>query len=363
MSPSRAWVTHAIRQINADATRSADTHLLRFPLPAHWGVELYVKDESSHPTGSLKHRLARSLFLYGLVGGRITEGTTVTEASSGSTAVSEAYFAQLLGLPFVAVVPASTSRRKIELIEEYGGRCATVAGAGEVYAEAERIADEAGGYYLDQFGNAATATDWRGNNNIACSIYEQMADEPHPEPTWIVVGAGTGGTGATIARYARYHGTRTRIAVGDPEGSVYEQAWRTGDLTVTGPGSRIEGIGRPRVEASFLPEVVDLVRTVPDAASIAAMHVVHERLGTAPGPSTGTNLVVALELIEQMVARGERGSVVTLMCDRGERYSDTYYDPDWVASLGVDPEPVREELRRRLSGDPGSSGASTPSRT
>src|SRR5207245_4018716 len=65
-------------------------------------------------TGSLKHRLARSLFLYAICNGWVTEGTTVVEASSGSTAVSEAYFAKLLGLDFVAVMPASTSPQKIE---------------------------------------------------------------------------------------------------------------------------------------------------------------------------------------------------------------------------------------------------------
>ena len=62
----RAWVDRAVAAVEADARRSADTHLLVYPLPPEWGVELYLKDESTHPTGSLKHRLARSLFLYGL---------------------------------------------------------------------------------------------------------------------------------------------------------------------------------------------------------------------------------------------------------------------------------------------------------
>jgi cysteine synthase A len=87
------------------------------------GIQLYLKDESTHPTGSLKHRLARSLFLYGLCNGWIKEGTTIIESSSGSTAVSEAYFARLLGLPFIAVMPSCTAKRKIEQIEFYGGRC------------------------------------------------------------------------------------------------------------------------------------------------------------------------------------------------------------------------------------------------
>jgi cysteine synthase A len=106
----RAWADEAVRRIEADANRSADTHLHAFPLPPAWNIDLYLKDESVHPTGSLKHRLARSLFLYGLCNGWITEGTTIVEASTGSTAVSEAYFARFLGLPFVAVMPATTSR-------------------------------------------------------------------------------------------------------------------------------------------------------------------------------------------------------------------------------------------------------------
>src|SRR5690606_41327517 len=104
---TRQWVSEAIAKVEADANRSADTHLLPFPLPPQWGIDLYLKDESVHPTGSLKHRLARSLFLYALCNGWIGADTTVVEASSGSTAVAEAYFARMLGLPFSAVMPAS----------------------------------------------------------------------------------------------------------------------------------------------------------------------------------------------------------------------------------------------------------------
>src|ERR1700750_531927 len=93
----RAWTRKAIALVEADANRSADTHLLPFPLPASWGIDLYLKDESSHPTGSLKHRLARSLFLYALCNGRIGPATTIVEASSGSTAGRDASFARLLG--------------------------------------------------------------------------------------------------------------------------------------------------------------------------------------------------------------------------------------------------------------------------
>ena len=137
----REWVIEAIACIEADLRRSADTHLVTFPLPPAWGIDLYLKDESTHPTGSLKHRLARSLFLYGLCNGWIGEGVTIIEASSGSTAVSEAYFARMLGLPFVAVVPASISPEKVALIEQCGGSCHVVEDASAIYAEAARLAD------------------------------------------------------------------------------------------------------------------------------------------------------------------------------------------------------------------------------
>lgn len=70
----RDWINYAIGEINADDQRSADTHLIRLTLHAFPGIQIYLKDESTHPTGSLKHRLARSLFIYGLCNGCIKKG-------------------------------------------------------------------------------------------------------------------------------------------------------------------------------------------------------------------------------------------------------------------------------------------------
>ncbi|MFB0833252.1 PLP-dependent cysteine synthase family protein [Arthrobacter halodurans] len=350
----RAWVDEAVRAVEADNARSADTHLHQLPLPPHWGVELYLKDESTHRTGSLKHRLARSLFLYGLVNGWITEGTTIVEASSGSTAVSEAYYAKLLGLPFVAVMARTTSPEKVALIERFGGRCLLVADPSSVYAEAERVARDTGGHYMDQFTHAERATDWRGNNNIAESIFGQLAMEPHPVPEWIVVGAGTGGTSATIGRFVRYHRLDSRLAVADPEGSAFRpawEAWRDGGnpAAAVGTPSRIEGIGRPRPEPSFIPSVIDTVRTVPDGASVAAMRHLASWAGLRAGPSTGTNLWLVWQLVGEMVAQGRRGSVVTLLCDGGERYAASHYDAGWLAAAGIRTAPYEGVIERLLA--------------
>ena len=326
------WLSQAINRIEADYQRSADTHLiaLRLPCYAQCGIDLYLKDESTHPTGSLKHRLARSLFLYALCNGWVREGSTIVEASSGSTAVSEAYFARLLGLPFVAVMPRGTSPEKIAQIEFHGGRCHLVESAGAVYEQAHAIAAQTGGHYMDQFTYAERATDWRGNNNIAESMFTQMSRERHPVPHWIVVGAGTGGTSATIGRYVRYQRHATQVCLADPVGSVFSAYHRTGDATLTAPGSRIEGIGRPRVEPSFIRTLVDRMVDVPDTESVAAMRVLSQLLGRRVGPSTGTNFVAMLALAGEMRERGEHGSVLSLLCDAGERYLPTYFDADWV---------------------------------
>ncbi|AIU73842.1 cysteine synthase [Hafnia alvei FB1] len=328
---NNAWVKHAISEIEADFQRSADTHLIRLNLPTFPGIYLYLKDESTHPTGSLKHRLARSLFLYGLCNGWIKEDTTIIEASSGSTAVSEAYFARLLNLPFIAVMPSCTARKKVEQIEFYGGRCHFVDSASQIYAASEQLAKELNGHYMDQFTNAERATDWRGNNNIADSIFRQMEREPHPIPAYIVMSAGTGGTSATLGRYIRYQGHPTHLMVVDPENSVFMDSYLQKDRTITGTcGSKIEGIGRPRAEPSFIPEAIDSMMRVPDAASIATIHWLQKILGRKVGASTGTNMWGALTLARQMRDRGEQGAIVTLLCDSGERYLDTYYDADWV---------------------------------
>ncbi|WP_134772817.1 PLP-dependent cysteine synthase family protein [Ornithinimicrobium flavum] len=342
----RPWVDEAVRRLRADANRSADTHLVRLDLPAGWDVDVYLKDESTHPTGSLKHRLARSLFLYALCNGYLHEGTTVVEASSGSTAVSEAHFARMLGLPFVAVMHRRTSPEKIALIEREGGRCEFVDDPGEVYDVSRAIAERTGGHFMDQFTYAERATDWRGNNNIAESTLGQLSMERHPCPTWVVVGAGTGGTSATFGRYFRLHGLSAQLCVVDPEGSAFLPAF-AGEATSGLPtGSRIEGIGRPRVEPSFIPEVVDRMIGVPDAASVATMRFLRDRVGISCGPSTGTAVYAALRLACELREQGRSGSIVTLLCDGGDRYAHTYGSPGWVREQGWDCEAYLPVLGR-----------------
>lgn len=99
------------------------------------------------------------------------------------------------------------------------------------------------------------------------------------------------------------------------------------------------------MEPSFITGVIDEMRTIPDAASIATTHWLSELLGRKVGASTGTNMYGVLQLASEMKARGEKGSIVTLLCDSGERYLDTYFDDEWVRENIGDIEPFAEKLK------------------
>ena len=347
----RAWLNDAVRRIEADYNRSADTHLIRLEVPCFPGIALYLKDESSHPTGSLKHRLARSLFLYALCNEWIGPETCIIESSSGSTAVSEAYFARMLGLRFIAVLPAATARPKLDAIRFEGGEIHMVDDPRTIYEAARRLAAQTGGFYLDQFTFAERATDWRGNNNIAESIFAQMLQEEYPIPSWVVCGAGTGGTSATIGRFIRYQRYDTRLCVADPHHSVFHRHYNDRSITrlPEGCGSRIEGIGRPQVEPSFIPNVIDRMIAVADQDSIGAMRALSVKLGRRVGGSTGTNLWASLRLAREMDARDESGSIVTLLCDGGDRYADTYYCDRWLEQHDIDWTPAAGQIGELLA--------------
>ena len=163
--------------------------------------------------------------------------------------------------------------------------------------------------------------------------------------------AGTGGTTATLGRYIRYRRFSTRLCVADPEHSAFFDAYATGDRSVTCTlPSRIEGIGRRRVEPSFLPQVIDHMIRVPDQSALAAMRVLSRRLGRRVGGSTGTNFFALCVLADRQKQSSEAGSLVTLICDSGERYGHTYYDDTWIAAQGFNLAPHEGAIGDFLDG-------------
>jgi cysteine synthase A len=135
--------------------------------------------------------------------------------------------------------------------------------------------------------------------------------------------------------------------VADPENSVFYDYFHSGDCTLkSDKGSNVEGIGRPRVEPSFVPQVIDRMIRVPDAATYATIHFLEKLLNRKPGGSTGTNVYAAFRIMAELNAQGHTGSVVSMLCDPGDRYLDTYYDAGWLEEKGFDLKHCLEELEQ-----------------
>jgi cysteine synthase A len=102
------------------------------------------------------------------------------------------------------------------------------------------------------------------------------------------------------------------------------------------------------MEPSFVPGAIDRMMKVPDAASVAAVRALEQAIGRKAGGSTGTGLWSALKIVAEMVAEGHKGSVVTLLCDPGDRYLDKYYSDAWLAEQGLDIAPYTAAIASLL---------------
>ncbi|MET7462624.1 pyridoxal-phosphate dependent enzyme [Nonomuraea sp. NPDC005501] len=181
--------------------------------------------------------------------------------------MAQAWFARRLGLPYIVVMPGARDQARTGPVEELGGEFRFVTLPLAIYDAAREI----GGHFLDQFGRVTP-------HELAEELFGQS------RPDWVVSGAGTGATSAALGQWIRSHREDCRVAVADPENSAYFPGW-TLDVPGYGAGmpSWIEGIGRPRVEPGFRPDLVDLVVSVPDAARVAAARHIREVTGLPVG--------------------------------------------------------------------------------
>nr|WP_231403375.1 pyridoxal-phosphate dependent enzyme [Diaphorobacter sp. JS3051] len=180
--------------------------------------------------------------------------------------------------------------------------------AGDVYDAARAIAADTGGHYMDQFTYAERATDWRGNNNIAESMFTQMQRERHrcrAGSWWVQVRAAPA---ATIGRYLRYQPPR-HAGYAWPTRRARCSAPTTARATPRSPrrARASKALAAPRVEPSFIRTLVDRMEEVADDDSVAAMRALSALLGRRVGPSTGTNFVAMLRLAQEMAHAGAAG--------------------------------------------------------
>jgi cysteine synthase A len=280
-------------------------HLARIS-PAD-GARVLAKLESRNPGGSVKDRAALNMVTVAEREGRLAEGSTIIEATSGNTGISLAMIAAVRGYRCIVVMPEDMSLERRHVLRGYGAEIVLTPPedgmAGAVARTAQLFATTPRAWMSRQFENPANAD--AHASGTAVEILEQVEG---PVAAF-VAGVGTGGTITGCGRVLRARfGAAVRIVAVEPASSAV--------LSGGEPGPHgIQGLGAGFVPAILDRTLIDEIVTVTDLGAERMVRRLAKEEGLLVGPSSGANVHVALEL-----ARRLEGNIVTILPDSGERY-------------------------------------------
>jgi cystathionine beta-synthase len=267
-----------------------------------------AKLEYMNPGGSIKDRMVRHMLR------QVPAGTRhVVESSSGNTGAALAMASAVLGLRCDVTVPDTTSCEKLKRIAAYGAtvhQCAP----DDYHAAAERLVDEHGAHYLDQY---CTPLNREAHyRDTGPELWRQLAGEVDV----FVCGVGSGGTISGIGRYLKEQDARVRVIGVEPLGSSYRKL--VTDQPAAGAlETRIEGVGKRQPSRSFDPAVVDDVVQVSDEDALAWCRRLAREEGILAGGSSGC---VAAG-IAQLLPRLQGLRIATVFPDSGAFYLSKYF--------------------------------------
>jgi len=271
-------------------------------LPGNTTNTVLVKLEGNNPGGSVKDRPALSMIRHAEARGRIKPGDTLIEPTSGNTGIGLAMAATMMGYKLILLMPENSSEERVLTMRAYGAEViltpAALSMPGSI-DEARRMEAAGQGVILDQFANP--------DNPLA--HYEGTGPEIWQDTagtiTHFVSSMGTTGTIMGTSRYLKEMNPAVQIIGVQPE-----------------PGSQIPGIRK--WEDEYLPKICDfsrideLIHVSQAEAEDTARRLAREE-GILAGPSSGGALAVALRLSAQL----ENAVIVSIVCDRGDRYLST----------------------------------------
>jgi cysteine synthase len=272
------------------------------------GAEVCAKLEAWNPGGSVKDRAALAMIEKAERAGDVREGATIIEATSGNTGISLAMIAAVRGYRCVIVMPEDMSTMRRQLLRAFGAEVVVtpaqegMAGAVE---HAEKLTRETPGAFM--------ARQFENEENPA--VHERTTGEEIFEDTGgaidaVVIGVGTGGTLAGVARALRPRLPKLRVVAVEPRASAV--------LSGGKPGLHgIQGLGAGFVPSVLDTDLIDHVITVTDLSAERMVKRLAREEGLLVGPSAGANVHAAVELAKTMKP-GQR--VVTILPDGGDRY-------------------------------------------
>jgi cystathionine beta-synthase len=292
--------------------------------------ELFVKLENQNPGGSIKDRIGLSMIEAAEKGGLIRSGSTLVEATAGNTGLGLALVAARKGYRLILVIPDKMSQEKIFHLRAMGAeihmtRSDVGKGHPEYYQDmAERIARESGGYYINQFGNAANPL--AHEMTTGPELHRQLDGKLDA----VVCGVGSGGTLTGLSRYFARALPDTKMVLADPQGSVLAGYVATGTLGQAGSWL-VEGVGE-----DFLPPICDLSRvsaayTITDEESFLTARSLLKDEGILAGSSSGLLVAAAVRYCK---AQTSPQRVVTFVCDSGNKYLSKMFNDYWMRDQG-----------------------------
>lgn len=318
---------------HADVTQLIGaTPLLRLKAASEaTGCEILGKAEFLNPGQSIKDRTALGLVQAARASGALRPGGVIVEGTAGNTGIGLALVGAALGHPVVIVMPRTQTEEKKRAVRLHGARLIEVDAApfsspNHFVHFSRRLAAELndsepnGAVHTDQFENTA-------NRDVhERTTGQEIWDQTEGRVDGFICAVGTGGTLAGVARALRARKPDVAIGLADPPGAALYSYFTEGRLAAEGQ-SVTEGIGVNRITANLEDLAVDHPYRIPDAEALSVLFDLVRDEGLLLGPSSGVNVAGAIRLARDL---GPGKTVVTILCDPGQRYAGKIYDPDFL---------------------------------
>ncbi|HAN45661.1 MAG TPA: cysteine synthase A [Cyanobacteria bacterium UBA8156] len=310
------------------------TPLIEIPsLSAATGCRILGKAEFLNPGGSVKDRAALFMVLAAEAAGKLAPGGTIVEGTAGNTGIGLALVAAARGYRCEIAMPENQSPEKIELLRALGANvrltpAVPFSNPDNYYHVARRIAEELpNAFWADQFENPANAE--AHYQTTGPELWQQTQGEL----AGVVMAAGTGGTIGGVTAYLKEQNPHIATYLIDPQGSGLYNYVTTGSFAAEG-SSITEGIGIRRLTANFARARLDGAFQGSDREVVAMAHYLLHHEGLFVGSSAALNVVGAVRLAQQL---GPGKTVVTILCDGGNRYQSRLFSASWLAEKGLQP--------------------------
>jgi cysteine synthase A len=297
------------------------------------GCEILGKAEFMNPGGSVKDRAALGIIEDAEARGVLAPGATIVEGTAGNTGIGLTIVGQAKGYHTVIVIPETQSVEKISLLRTLGAQVITVpekpySDPGNYNRQAQRLAEENGWYWANQFDNVANRL--AHFKTTGPEIWEQTAGEV----TGFVSSVGTGGTLAGTSMFLKQRKPAVKAVCADPYGAAMYSWFKLGDLNTKDGDSFAEGIGQMRVTENLKGITIDNAYRITDQLALSIVHQLMREEGIFVGLSSGINIAGALRLAQE---GGPGQVIVTLLCDSGVRYMSKLFNPEWLRAHSLDP--------------------------